>query len=56
MKPPATLETKRLNLRQPVSADANLIFEAYAQDLYQFSKVAREIEHLIHISIQSKSE
>jgi len=32
MKPPQTLETKRLSLRQPTTKDAVLIFEQYAQD------------------------
>lgn len=33
MKPPQTLETQRLYLRQPIIEDAVSIFEQYAQDL-----------------------
>jgi ribosomal-protein-alanine N-acetyltransferase len=32
MKPPETLETKQLCLRQSIPEDAGLIFEQYAQD------------------------
>ena len=32
MKPPQTLETQRLSLRQPVIKDAAFTFEQYAQD------------------------
>lgn len=34
MKPPEIIETRRLRLRPPVSADATDIFEQYAQDSF----------------------
>ncbi len=54
MKPPQTLETKRLFLRQPTTEDAVLIFEQYAQDLevtkymsWQPHKSVRETDEFI---------
>ncbi len=54
MKPPQTLETKRLSLRQPTTEDTVLIFEQYAQDpevtkymTWQPHKSVRETDEFI---------
>jgi ribosomal-protein-alanine N-acetyltransferase len=52
MKPPQTLETQRLFLRQPTPEDAVLIFEQYAQD----SEVTKYIGWQPHKSVRETDE
>lgn len=52
VKPPRTLETQRLSLRQPVIQDAASIFEQYAQD----PKVTKYIGWQPHKSIAVTNE
>lgn len=52
MKPLQTLETQRLFLRQPVSEDAALVFEQYAQD----PEVAKYTGWQPHKSIREADE
>lgn len=52
MKPPQTLETQRLFLRQPVPEDAALVFEQYAQD----PEVAKYTGWQPHKSIREADE
>lgn len=52
MKPPASLETKRLLLRQPVPTDGISVFEKYAQD----PEVTKYLCWQPHNSIKSTDE
>lgn len=52
MKPPKTLETERLCLRQPIPEDAGLIFEQYAQD----PEVTKYLSWQPHQSIRETDE
>ncbi|ABA20863.1 GCN5-related N-acetyltransferase [Trichormus variabilis ATCC 29413] len=52
MKPPQTLATQRLSLRQPVAEDAALIFTQYAQD----PEVAKYTSWQTHKSIKETDE
>jgi [ribosomal protein S5]-alanine N-acetyltransferase len=52
MKPPQTIETKQLSLRQPATEDAVLIFEQYAQD----PEVTKYISWQPHKSVRETDE
>ncbi|WNZ43605.1 GNAT family N-acetyltransferase [Leptolyngbya boryana CZ1] len=52
MKPPQTLETKRLCLRQPIPEDAGSIFEHYAQD----PEVTKYLSWQPHKSVKETDE
>ena len=49
---PDTVETLRLHLRRPVTADAERIFQAYAQD----GEVTRYLEWLPHTSVETTTK